>query len=188
MSFFASFGNKNSAAGTPPPSAPAIRKVLRPASGRSSPNNKPKPTKPANSSLRPSPQPKKRDSPKPEVKPEVKPDKSRVAEVRRGVKRKSASPSLPAFDSNSEGDSDAEQILQEPKRLRTGQTPNVDLNRKVRDVKNWSVDKTHPFAFTHGRDLTSKDFPAKYHSAFDEDPPEPSEARLQYPSASEPEV
>ncbi|KAI9651937.1 MAG: Nucleosomal histone H3-Lys79 methylase [Alyxoria varia] len=118
-----------------------------------------------------------------------RPAKSRSNEVRESHKRKSASPAMPVFGSDSEGDSgeDIGAIRGGPlKRAKIGEGDFVDNKRIVRDKKNWSEDGTaSSFPLMHGADLTSKEPAGKTLPAFDGDTEDVAEISLQYPSASQ---
>lgn len=177
MNFFTTGKNDKNLLRAKPP---VIRKEVRTVTVA-----KPKPKQPVPPAQEP------RGRPVTNSSPTTEPDKvrkikaaplprSRVAEVRRGQKRKSSSPSDPVFGSSSDESDDSDSSAQQTrKRPRT--TSNV-CKRSIRDRKTWSPGEASAFTFVHGIDLTSGDRARGFHPAFGLT--EATEVELQYPSKS----
>lgn len=111
--------------------------------------------------------------------------KPRPTEVRNAQKRKSASPSVPAFGSSSEGESDAElDAIQPTKKARSSsESRRNDSTRKVRDIAQWSEENEADFNVIHGADLTSGVNDKDFCPWFETDAEQSVEILLQYPNA-----
>ena len=112
--------------------------------------------------------------------------KPRVTEMRAIQKRKSASPSMPAFDSDSEGESDAEiddgKASKKP-RL-SSEPPTKDHKRQIRNPDSWSGDGMTATDIVSGADLvarnSSRDFSDWFESGIEDSPA--TELELAYPN------
>ena len=114
--------------------------------------------------------------------------KPRPVEVRSAHKRKSASPSVPAFGSSSEGESDSEvegpPVVKKSKNV--SETQPGGPKRMIRDAAQW-INGNGSIQVIHGADLTSGDHEKDFIQWFDADNPESDEILLQYPNAQQQE-
>ena len=108
-----------------------------------------------------------------------------VTKIRNAQKRKSASPSTPAFDSDSEGGSsdgfDDHKIAKKPRI--SDETP-YDLKRQIQDAASWSRDSFDSFTAISGADLVSGAASKDYVDVFDMDDTEIAKVSLEYPTAT----
>lgn len=115
--------------------------------------------------------------------------KARPIEVRNVHKRKSASPSVPAFGSSSEGESDAElDTAQANKKPRLSSEPALaDSTRSIRDTSQWTDENNCGLSVIHGVDLTVGAWSKDFYQWFDIESGESVEISLQYPNARQQE-
>lgn len=171
MSFLSSNGLKSTNKTT---------RIVRPVDRKPEPTTAP--VRPANRLSRPTDvlsEPARQARPSPKPTPQPAPS--------RAVKRKPAVPNRPQFESDSEGDSDDEALLQPAKKAKTTNEPDGGEVRKVRDTQNWSEEQGASFELVHGQDLTSGSHSAEFWPAFDDEPDSPFLISLQYPNATQPE-